>query len=388
MTVTTADSPTTFYSQIKPFYNIVEMTNPTYYRDVPDDWLIALTDVRNSTEAIEAGRYRDVNTVAAASISALLNAVQGQDIPYVFGGDGATILIPPQFRAAAAGALAAARALAGNFFELELRVGIIPVSDIKAHGHALRVAKLWSSENFQQAIFTGGGLSYAESLLKHPEHGSRYIIAETVAPNGDFSGFECRWNEVRSKHDETVTLLVMAINADDAARAQTYRATLEALERIYGSRDERHPIAVHNLRLAFRPSKLSTESRVRHQSTSLFRRLQLVWGSFKAAFAMRVGIGQWPTYKQLFVEATDHEKFDDTLRTIISGSAAQRAELERYLAAQRNAGQLVYGIHTSDAALVTCLVFDYFGRQVHFVDGTKGGYALAANQMKSQLGRR
>jgi hypothetical protein len=35
---------------------------------------------------------------------------------------------------------------------------------------------------------------------------------------------------------------------------------------------------------------------------------------------------------------------------------------------------------------MTCVVFDYFGRQVHFVDGARGGYTLAAREMKMQLG--
>jgi hypothetical protein len=46
---------------------------------------------------------------------------------------------------------------------------------------------------------------------------------------------------------------------------------------------------------------------------------------------------------------------------------------------------LVYGLHVSKHALMTCLVFDRFGKQVHFVDGSGGGYALAAKQMKEQL---
>lgn len=377
--------PATFYSEITPFYSIVEMTNPAHYHDVPDDWHVALTDVRGSTAAIQAGRYRDVNTVAAASITVMLNAVKGRDIPFVFGGDGATMLVPPECVEAAGAALSAAREMSANFFELDLRVAIIPVKAIKASGFPLRVAKLWIGENFQQAIFDGGGLSYAESLLKDPDYGPRYAVPELVAPAGDFHGFECRWNEIRSTHDETIALIVMATGADESAQATIYRDSLQAIERIYGDRDTRHPVSIRNLRLAFNPAKLTTESRVRHRTTSLRRRLKLLEGSIKAWIAMKFGIGQWPEYKQFLVDATDHEKFDDTLRMIISGTESQRAELDAYLSEQHRAGRLVYGIHTSDAALVTCIVFDYFGRQVHFVDGSKGGYALAAKQMKAQL---
>jgi len=35
--------------------------------------------------------------------------------------------------------------------------------------------------------------------------------------------------------------------------------------------------------------------------------------------------------------------------------------------------------------LMTCLVFERHGQQVHFVDGADGGYAAAAKEMKKRL---
>jgi len=32
--------------------------------------------------------------------------------------------------------------------------------------------------------------------------------------------------------------------------------------------------------------------------------------------------------------------------------------------------------------LMTCLVFERHGRQVHFIDGADGGYAIAAKKLK------
>ena len=56
-----------------------------------------------------------------------------------------------------------------------------------------------------------------------------------------------------------------------------------------------------------------------------------------------------------------------------------------YLEKKFQEGRLVYGFHVSDRALMTCLVFDRDGRQVHFVDGADGGYALAAKKMKERM---
>jgi hypothetical protein len=55
---------------------------------------ILITDIIESTNAIDQGRYKDVNLLGACSIIAVLNIAQKIDIPYVFGGDGASIAIP------------------------------------------------------------------------------------------------------------------------------------------------------------------------------------------------------------------------------------------------------------------------------------------------------
>jgi hypothetical protein len=50
-----------------------------------------------------------------------------------------------------------------------------------------------------------------------------------------------------------------------------------------------------------------------------------------------------------------------------------------------NAGKCHYGIHVSNAALVTCIIDNRAGEHYHFVDGADGGYTLAAEAMKEQM---
>jgi len=44
-----------------------------------------------------------------------------------------------------------------------------------------------------------------------------------------------------------------------------------------------------------------------------------------------------------------------------------------------------YGIHASPAAIITCIIFNYGTDHVHFLDGSDGGYTMAAKEMKRQL---
>lgn len=383
--MTDSQSPLThFYEALPVIESIRDITEPRHYRDVPEDWYIVISDVVNSTQAIQNGKYRDVNSVAAASVTALLNRVPNNDLPFVFGGDGATILIPPQITFDAASSLLATQQLAREIFQLEMRIGLIPVKDVLRDGYAIQIGRLKMSDNFHQAIFMGGGLAHADRLLKDPESGQAYRL--TPKPDqkyeANFDGFECRWQEIPSPHGEVISLLVMALGEDTG---RVYRDALAAIERIYGEQQKRHPLVLNNLRLAWNPLKFRTEAALRYRDTSLRMLFKLGWWTFLARMAMRFNLQGWGEYPQILIEATDHEKFDDTLRMTIAGTAAQREGLRDYLEQQYRAGRLVYGIHSAGHTLITCIVFDHFGRQVHLIDSAKGGYALAAKELKAQL---
>ncbi|HEY9883062.1 MAG TPA: DUF3095 family protein, partial [Thermosynechococcaceae cyanobacterium] len=85
----------TFYADLAPLKQFLEITKPENFRSVPNDWYVVVTDIVESTKAIEEGRYKDINLLGACSIIAVLNVAQKIDIPFVFGGDGASIVIPP-----------------------------------------------------------------------------------------------------------------------------------------------------------------------------------------------------------------------------------------------------------------------------------------------------
>jgi hypothetical protein len=383
-----------FYRDLPPTTDLLECLESSVCQTVPEDWLILLTDVRGSTRAIAEGRYRQINLMGASSIVAVLNIAGDVELPYIFGGDGATLLIPPELRVAATVALQATQALAQQAFNLDLRIGVIPVADI-ALTQPLRVAKFCASPYYEQAIFSGGGLTAAEVLLKQQE--SRYAIAPNPLAKGDFQGLECRWHDIPSPHGEVVTLLAVACERGPEAEQQIYHDLLQKITTIYGSGGSFSPIRQHDLRVTLQWHALAGESRVRGGDGwwSRWRYQALLWLSsaifryYLLPFNRCSQSGHpWSRYLALVEETADYRKYDDTLRMIIASSAAQRAELEAYLATQQQAGKLVYGLHLSDRATLTCLVFERMGRQVHFVDGADGGYALAATGLKQQLAGR
>ncbi|MEQ9564447.1 MAG: DUF3095 family protein, partial [Pseudomonadales bacterium] len=201
-------SSDSFYAEMPGFQDFSGFTDANNYRELPDDWLVVAVDIVHSTLAIERGMYRQVNSVSTATVIATLNVYDRQPLPFVFGGDGATLCVPPKNQEALRQALSASRELALNSFGLTLRVGIIPVSDLIARGYQILVAKFQPHDYHQQAMFRGGGLAYAEALLKDEVAVNPYLVPKNIEAKGNFEGFECRWNEIQSPNEEVLTLMV------------------------------------------------------------------------------------------------------------------------------------------------------------------------------------
>jgi hypothetical protein len=97
---------------------------------LPEDWTVFIADIRNSTWAIEQDHYKEVNLIGAASISLSIQALEGVEFPFVFGGDGASLCIPPTHVEAVSQVLARLIRFARDNFSLQLRVARIPATEI------------------------------------------------------------------------------------------------------------------------------------------------------------------------------------------------------------------------------------------------------------------
>src|SRR5688572_26774159 len=111
----------TFFKQVPVFDMFEGVTDLNNYRPLPDDWALATGDIVNSTDAIKSGSYKSINMAGASIISAVLNTVGSHDLPFVFGGDGATVAVPPSDIEKARAALAAVRTWADEEMGLDMR---------------------------------------------------------------------------------------------------------------------------------------------------------------------------------------------------------------------------------------------------------------------------
>jgi hypothetical protein len=305
--------------------------------------------------------------------------------------------VPPQLLDAARAALLQTQAMARESFGLDLRVATLAMAHVRAAGFTIQVARYRVSEHYIQAVFAGGGMAYADRYMKDPASASLCAVqAGDIAPRGSFEGLECRWQDIPSRHGETVSVMVRALGDDEDAGAHVYRTLIAKVREIYGSDDSCHPVFPPDLSFSLDEMKLGNEVGVQTVGRSAFGkwrylmklRLIVVLGRFLMRFGIKTGKTDWGSYKTVLARNSEVRKFNDCFRQILAGTASQRAALTAWLDECFARGELVYGTHVSDRAQMTCLVFDYAGRHLHFIDGADGGLFMAAKALKERAGQR
>jgi Protein of unknown function (DUF3095) len=372
-----------FYSRLPIFDGFASIVDPSRYQPVPDDWLIGLADVVRSTEAIEIGSYKAVNTAGAAVIAAVTNALQGREIPFVFGGDGASFALSAGDEAIARAALATTAAWVRDELGLELRVALVPVAVVREQGLDLRVARFAPSPNVSYAMFGGGGLAWAERAMKS---GGFVVAPAPPLARPDLRGLSCRWQEIPATHGVILSLLLSPVNNDDPAYRRLVEALLADLEQ---SDEVARPVPADGPGVGWPPAGLELEARASRavgQRLSA-RRLRLLFETLIAFIVIRLGIKlpgfDAARYRREVGENSDFRKFDDGLRMTLDCTPAVADRIERRLAAAEADNIARFGLHRQASAIMTCIVPSISqSNHLHFIDGAAGGYALAARRLK------
>jgi hypothetical protein len=372
-----------FYGTIPVFRGFASLMDPALYAPLPDDWSIGVADIVESTKAIAQARYKAVNMAGAAIIAAVTNALEGREFPFVFGGDGASFAVAPDDLERAREALAATAIWVQEDLDLVMRVALVPVAAVRARGLDVRVARFGPSPNLSYAMFSGGGLGWAEAAMKRGE------FALPMAPPGtqpDLSGLSCRFQEIPAVRGLILSVLVLpAPGADAAAFREAIEDVITLVER---SPDSGRPVPPGGPPLRWPPAGLEFEARAQRGGSLFKRRAAVLAHALFVYLIMRLGIsvgGFVPkTYVQQVVENSDFRKYDDGLRMVLDCTPDLERKLTKRLAAAASAGIARYGLHRQDAAMMTCFTPSALrSDHVHFIDGARGGYASAATALKA-----
>ncbi|UWR53156.1 DUF3095 domain-containing protein [Phaeobacter inhibens] len=371
-----------FYQSLSPSRDFAGLTRAGAFTPLPRDWMVGCCDIVNSTDLIASGRYKTVNTIGASVIAAMINALQGVPFPYVFGGDGASFAVGPEYADIARDTLARLRSWASAEFDIDLRAALLPVSWIRAEGLDVAVARYAVSEAADYAMFAGGGLNWAERQMKL---GGFEVPPAPLPDPPDLTGLSCRWNTIPARNGLILSVVVQpepTASAKDFAKiAVDILAVADKLQR------NGHPVPEGGPSFSFPPPGLTLEAKISRGKTALIlRKAQLFIQTTLAAYALSrkrpLGSFDAQHYRRMLVANADFRKFDDGLKLTLDCPPQVRDDITRILEKAATAGHARYGLHEQDEALVTCIVPSVMrDDHVHFIDGASGGYTQAALRM-------
>jgi Protein of unknown function (DUF3095) len=359
------------------------LTEEHLFYKIPANWYVVITDVKNSTAAIQDGLHETINLIATGCIVAVLNIAYKANltVPFFFGGDGATFIIPPNLSDITMQALLKHRENTKTSFNLDLRVGHVPVADIYEQEHALNISKFRTSEMFAIPVVLGDGLTYAEKKIKGPG----YVVANLTVTQDelDLSGMQCRWDRIKPPENffEIVSLLVMV--REGVNQSLAFKKVIDSMDAIYGAPQTRKPISIEKLKLKVTLAKIRLEMRARMNG---FRPFYLATNWIKTSlgyFYFKTKKGK--VYLHRLVDMSDTLVIDGKINTVITGTAQQRVLLETALNKIESDGEIFYGLYVSKESVMSCYVRNIKDGHIHFVDGAEGGYTKAAGVIKQKI---
>jgi hypothetical protein len=380
---------TSFYKDLPSYLvSTADIFVDTSFVTVPDDWEIIVADVKDSSKAVSDGRHNDVNLVAGGSVIAVLNVAHknGIEIPFFYGGDGGTFIVPPVLLKPALAALTAHIANTNKNFNLDMHKGHINVGAIYEKGHFLKITKLNTGEGLHKAIIFGDGLIEAEKIIKAKAEQISEIKTDSLA---NMEGLECRWNSIKPPASATEVVCLLIIAVEPLQQRIVFKDVLQQMQMIYGDINNRHPLSAERLRLLFTLDKINKEMIVKYgkwKSLYFFKSFfQTIAGLFYFKFNLKIKNLRGRIYLEQLISNSDTLMIDGRINTIISGTEAQRHQLITFLLEKEKEGSIIFGHHVSSESIMTCYIRNRNKDHIHFVDGSNGGYTKAAIEIKRKL---
>jgi len=365
---------------------IALLSDEKSFTDIPEDWYVFVVDIEDSTEAVQNGYHEKVNLSATGSIVTVLNEIRKANkkirIPYFFGGDGSTFIIPSKFQKKVLSLLENYRHHIKNKTSLILRVGCIEVSQIYDLNHQIKIAKLALTKRLTIPIVLGTGLQYAENVIKSSFVDSRKNQSEIKSVN--LIGMECRWNEIKPKEEDNKVICLLVNCCADQIQIDIYKSIFEKIDHLFGSYKKRNPISRSKLRLNLSINKIKEELKFKFSNYTVITLLTTWVITIFGNFYFRI-FDEKIEYLRNIPLLTDTIMIDGAVHTVFSGTQKAIDEFTIFIDDLEKQGKIIYGLHITHASIMSCYVEDRNENHIHFIDGAEGGYTQASVMYKAKM---
>lgn len=372
-----------FYKEMTSFQKIRAAFDDRNYLELPADWFILVTDIKNSTIAVTEGKYKEVNMAGVLSIISVKNALHDESIPFVFGGDGATLAVPQASIQNALEALKVCQQRVHQEFNLHLRYGSIQYVELQKQGFKVEIAKFELSKGNEIAMLRGSGLAEAENKIKVSMN--EQTIANS-AVSTTFEGLECRWNPIPTKRGQFLSVIIQPASPNDTS---VLSATAE---KIFSIMQSELSLDFDQLPKTWPPIHLKQEIKIRFgNGIQAFIRITIAyaWTFLVSKLIKNVkkdSDNGGSRYLNQLITNTDHFKIEGSLKFVIDTNREERDQIIAMLDQAQREKKIFFGFNESQFAVITCFVRS-ITNHIHFIDGGNGGYTKASVMLKSQKSR-
>ncbi len=377
-----------FYSKLKSSNEslIDLLANESSFSDIPNTWQVVVVDIENSTQAVADGKHHQINLAATGAIISVLNTIkrekQNIEIPYFFGGDGATFILPSLLLNKIIVVLENYSIHIKRNTSLTLRVGHISIINLTAQKSSLKIAKHQLTEQLRIPIVLGNGLKKAEDIIKNTFVEKSFTDFKNDLL--DLEGMECRWRQIDPTKTENKVICLLLDSVNETDQGAVYRDVLIQMDTIFGPFKNRQPIKSNKLKLNYSIANIWEEMKISLVNKNWIYLLKNWFSTLIGAFYLNLSDSGKQYIKQIG-QLSHTFMLDGMINTIFTAEQNTIDLFIDYLNQLERDKKIIYGIHVTHASVMSCYVLDRKTKHSHFVDGTEGGYTSAAKMFKMKL---
>src|SRR5690554_1095797 len=377
-----------FYARLKSSNeSLIELlASESSFSNVPSNWQVVVVDIQNSTHAVKEGKHHQINLTATRAIISVLNTIRKEgknvEIPYFFGGDGSTFIVPKAFLSKVTSVLENYRLHIKRKTKLILRVGYISVEELNDQKTTIKIAKHRLTEQLTIPIVLGNGLKKAEEIIK-----ANFVENNATSFKKDLlnlEGMECRWKEINPSQTKNKVICLLLDATVEAIQIEVYSEVLSKIDSLFGTFKNRQPIKSQNLKLNYSIYNIWEEMKISLVNKSWMYLFKNWFSTLIGTLYLRI-TSTGKQYLQQISQLSHTFMLDGKVNTIFTGEQSEIDAFLEYLNQLEKEKKIIFGIHITHASVMSCYVLDRKTKHSHFVDGTEDGYTSAAKMFKMKL---